>query len=253
MRLSSTTRAGSSKPGTTPPRAQGFAFDNESPRHKVYLEPFRLADRLVTAGEWLEFMPTTATGVRSSGSPTAGTPCRSTVGTRRSTGGDDGPDGWSVFTLNGRRPVEPDEPVVHVSHYEADAFARWSGARLPDRVRVGARDRAALRRARARRTVRLGAAARALHPAAAPAAGDGLRPGVRRRVAVDGERLPPLPAIPPAAGAVGEYNGKFMSSQMVLRGSACITPAGHARPTYRNFFPPVSRWMFAGLRLAADA
>jgi len=229
----------------------GFAFDNESPRHKVYVEPFRLADRLVTAGEWLAFIADD--GYRR---PelwlSDGWYAVQEHEWRAPLYWRDDADGWSVFTLNGWRPLAPDEPVVHVSHYEADAFARWSGARLPtenewehavaslDTVdpRAGLPDTAP-RRAR-------------LHPGPAPES-----PGL---VQASGEvwqwtasAYLPYPRFTPAAGAVGEYNGKFMSGQMVLRGGACVTPAGHARATYRNFFPPASRWMFGGLRLAADA
>jgi ergothioneine biosynthesis protein EgtB len=164
----------------------------------------------------------------------------------------DDADGWSVFTLNGWRRVDPDEPVVHVSHYEADAFARWSGARLPTEFEwehavatfdaLDAREGLPLTEPHRTR----------LHPG--PAVD---RPGL---VQASGDvwqwtasAYLPYPRFAPAAGAVGEYNGKFMSGQMVLRGGACVTPAGHTRATYRNFFPPVSRWMFGGLRLAADA
>ena len=233
------------------PAAADFAFDNESPRHKVYLEPFRIADRLVTAGEWLEFMDDD--GYRrpelwlSDGWYAV-----------QDYGWDsplywrnDGPDGWSAFTLNGWRPVEPSEPVVHVSHYEADAFARWSGARLPTEFEWE-------------------------HAAASLPACDGLPDSAPRHArlhpapAATSERSAlvqaygnvwqwtasaylPYPRFAPAPGAVGEYNGKFMSGQMVLRGGACITPATHVRTTYRNFFPPGSRWLFGGVRLAADA
>ena len=230
-----------------------FAFDNESPRHKVYLEPFRIADRLVTSGEWLEFI---ADGgyrqpelwlsdgwyaVQEHG-------WNAPVYWRC-----DGNDGWSSYTLNGRRPIELDEPVVHVSHYEADAFARWAGARLPTEFEW---EHAVASRCPPSDPQSSGLTASAphgtrLHPGAAPA-GAGLRQAFGDVWQWTASAYLPYPRFTPAAGAVGEYNGKFMSSQMVLRGSACITPAGHARTTYRNFFPPSSRWMFAGLRLAAD-
>jgi ergothioneine biosynthesis protein EgtB len=228
--------------------AKSFAFDNESPRHRVYLEPFRIADRLVTADEWLEFM---ADGgyerpelwLSDGWYAVQENEWRAPLYWR------DGPDGWSVYTLSGWRPIQPGEPVVHVSHYEADAFARWSGARLPTEFEW--------EHAAASVTARSGlpdsAPQRArLHPAPAPG-GDGM-------VQVFGDvwqwtasAYLPYPRFVPAAGAVGEYNGKFMSGQMVLRGGACVTPASHVRVTYRNFFPPGSRWMFGGVRLAADA
>jgi ergothioneine biosynthesis protein EgtB len=232
----------------------GFTFDNETPRHKVYLEPFRIADRLVTAGEWLAFMDDNAYGraelwlsdgwyaVQEHG-------WDAPLYWRR-----DGRAGWEVFTLGGWRPVDENEPVVHVSHYEADAFARWSGARLPTEFEwehamaapntVANPDRAGLSE-----SAPTGAR---LHPAAARA-GDPIAQAYGDVWQWTASAYLPYPRFAPAAGAVGEYNGKFMSGQMVLRGSACITPARHARATYRNFFPPGSRWLFGGVRLAADA
>ena len=232
----------------------GFSFDNECPRHKVYLEPFRFADRLVTAGEWMEFM--------ADGGYRQPELWLSDGWYAVQENGWDAPaywrhdesDGWSCFTLTGRRPIDPAEPVVHVSHYEADAFARFAGARLPtefewehaveseatplERECSGLPD-SAPRRAR-------------LQPAPATG-GSGLRQAFGDVWQWTASAYLPYPRFAPAPGAVGEYNGKFMSGQMVLRGSACITPRGHARPTYRNFFPPSSRWMFAGLRLASNA
>jgi formylglycine-generating enzyme required for sulfatase activity len=200
-----------------------FAFDNESPRHRVYLEPFRLADGWYAVQEHQWDSPLYWR--------------------------DEGPDGWSVFTLNGRRPVEPSEPVVHVSHYEADAFARWRGARLPTEFEW----EHAIEALPARAGLPDGAPARArLHPAPAPE-GEGLTQAFGDAWQWTASAYLPYPRFAPAAGAVGEYNGKFMSGQMVLRGGACVTPASHVRVTYRNFFPPGSRWLFGGVRLAADA
>jgi ergothioneine biosynthesis protein EgtB len=215
----------------------------------VYLEPFRIADRLVTAGEWLEFID--------DGGYARPELWLSDGWYAVQEHGWDAPlywrhddaESWSVFTLGGRRPVHPSEPVVHVSHYEADAFARWRGARLPTEfewehamesfpARAGLPDRAP---DRAR-----------LHPAAAPP-DDELVQAFGEVWQWTGSAYLPYPRFAPAAGAVGEYNGKFMSGQMVLRGGACITPASHVRGSYRNFFPPGSRWMFGGVRLAADA
>lgn len=237
--------------GHDPDRSESgaFAFDNESPRHRVYLEPFRIADRLVTVGEWLEFIDDGGYARPELWLSDGWYAVQEHEWDSPLYWRDDGPDGWSVFTFSGWRPVEPSEPVVHVSHYEADAFARWRGARLPTEfewehatesvlTRAGLSDRAP---GRAR-----------LHPAAAP--------GGVELVQAFGDvwqwtasAYLPYPRFAPAAGAVGEYNGKFMSSQMVLRGGACITPASHVRVTYRNFFPPGSRWLFGGVRLAADA
>jgi ergothioneine biosynthesis protein EgtB len=227
-----------------------FAFDNESPRHRVYLEPFAIADRLVTAGEWLAFIDDG--GYRrpelwlSDGWYAVQEHDWCAPSYWRA---DD--DGWSVFTLGGWMPLDLAEPVVHVSHYEADAFARWWGGRLPTEFEwehavatLGRSDTVGGLPFHAPHDVRL-------HPS--PAGTEGFAQAFGEVWQWTASAYLPYPRFAPAAGAVGEYNGKFMSGQMVLRGGACITPAGHARATYRNFFPPASRWMFGGLRLATDA
>jgi len=237
--------------------SSAFAFDNESPRHRVYLEPFRIADRLVTAGEWLEFMADGGYARPELWLSDGWYAVQEHEWDSPLYWRDDGSDGWSVFTLNGWRPVQPSEPVVHVSHYEADAFARWRSARLPTEFEwEHAVDSPAARDSQAPPPgpgLPDSAPQRArLHPAPATG-GDGLVQAVGDVWQWTASAYLPYPRFSPAPGAVGEYNGKFMSGQIVLRGGACITPASHARVTYRNFFPPGSRWMFGGVRLAADA
>jgi ergothioneine biosynthesis protein EgtB len=194
----------------------GFHFDNEGPRHRVWLEPFAIASHLVSNGAFEAFI---------------------------ADGGYRRPElwmseGWAVvqqrgwqaprywrgaweFSLAGRRPRSPAAPVRHLSWFEADAYARWAGARLPSEAEW-----------------ELAAAGGAL-PQAHGALWQWTASPYR-----------PYPGFTPAAGAVGEYNGKFMTSQFVLRGSCFLTPLGHERLSYRNFYPPASRWMAAGLRLA---
>ena len=223
--------------------AQGnFAFDNEQPRHRVLLAPFRLASRLTTCGEYLRFIED---------------------------GGYSRPelwlsDGWhfvqtqdiraplywiersgerQLFTLGGLRPVQSGEPVVHVSFYEADAFARWCGKRLATEFEWEA---AASNEPVNGNLLDLAS----LHPQAARQdetqfygdAWEWTRSGYE-----------PYPGFKPWPGVASEYNGKFMCGQMVLRGGSCATPADHIRPGYRNFFPPPARWQFSGIRLAEDA
>jgi ergothioneine biosynthesis protein EgtB len=221
----------------------GFAFDNESPRHRVWLEPFRLAGRLSTCGEYLAFIEDDGyarpelwlsdgwSAVQHEGwtAPLYWS-------------GQDG--GRSVFTLSGTRPLDPAEPVCHLSYYEADAFARWSDRRLPSEAEWE------LASARAAQDGRL-ADGGLFHPR--PAQGPGLTQMIGDLWEWTGSPYVAYPRYRPPAGAVGEYNGKFMSGQMVLRGGAAVTPAGHVRPTYRNFFPPGARWAFSGVRLAQDA
>ena len=227
-------------------QGQGFAFDNEGPRHKVWLEPFRLASRLATCGDYLAFMADG--GYRrpelwlSDGWSTVLEAGWEAPLYWRS----DDAGAWSVFTLAGRKPLDPGEPVSHLSYYEADAFARWSGARLPTEAEWES----------AAATVGPGVPGAfaddgRLHPA--PAVG----PGPQQMLGDLWEwTMSPYVGYPryrPPEGAVGEYNGKFMSGQMVLRGGAAVTPADHIRITYRNFFPPAARWAFSGVRLASDA
>jgi dimethylhistidine N-methyltransferase len=230
---------------------RGFHFDNEAPRHDVLLRPFALADRLTSCGDWLAFiddggyhrpelwMSDGWATVQEQG-------WQAPLYWERADGGR----AWQVFTLGGLRPLDPAEPVVHVSWYEADAFARWAGARLPTEQEWEA----------------------VAHPLGA----EGLEgsfldvdvlhprpPGPHRHGSPPRQLFgevwqwtsspySPYPGFHPAEGAVGEYNGKFMVNQHVLRGGCAVTPPGHARTTYRNFFPPSARWAFSGLRLATD-
>jgi ergothioneine biosynthesis protein EgtB len=226
----------------------GFAFDNETPRHRVWLDPFRLASRPVTCGEFAEFVAAGGyaepefwlsdgwTTVLQQG-------WEAPLYWRRAD------DGWRIFTLSGEKRLDPAEPVVHVSFYEADAYAKWAGKRLPTEAEweVAA--------AGVSLTGNLGDS-RLYHPR--PDAGGREGAGGLRQLIGDiwewtASPYTPYPRFRAPAGAIGEYNGKFMSGQMVLRGGAAVTPANHIRTTYRNFFPPSARWAFSGLRLAEDA
>jgi len=224
-----------------------FAFDNETPRHKVWLEPFALAARPVSCGEYREFIADggydRAEFWLSDGWATVQEQAwRAPLYWRC----DDGE--WSLFTLSGRRRLQPDEPVCHVSFYEADAFAKWTGKRLPTEAEWEA--------AAVGLPVAGNFADRNLyHPApdaGPPSNGLGLRQMFGDVWEWTASPYSAYPRFRAAAGAVGEYNGKFMCNQLVLRGGAAVTPAGHVRPTYRNFFPPAARWAFGGLRLAED-
>jgi ergothioneine biosynthesis protein EgtB len=221
----------------------GFAFDNEGPRHRVFLHRHALADRAVTNGEWLSFIEAggysdprlwLADGwawVRENG-------IEAPLYWQRRDGG------WQRFALDGLAPVDPAEPVCHVSYYEAEAFARWAGARLP----TEAEWEAAAAAHDPRSGNQLDEAA-APHPMPAPAGAAGFFGDVWEWT---GSAYLPYPGFAAPEGTVGEYNGKFMVSQMVLRGGSCATPRGHARASYRNFFYPHQRWMFSGLRLARN-
>ncbi|WP_435417177.1 ergothioneine biosynthesis protein EgtB [Parerythrobacter aurantius] len=213
----------------------GFAFDNEGPRHRVLLEPFALAGTLVSNAEWQAF-------IDDGGYRTASL-WLSDGWAWVQANGIAAPDYWREdehFTLQGWKPRDPDAPVTHISFYEADAFASWAGARLPTEFEWEA-------------------IARSHDPAggnqldaAGPAAPIGSASLYGDCWQFTRSAYLPYPRYTPPPGAVGEYNGKFMSGQVVLRGASCATPRGHSRASYRNFFYPHQRWQFTGLRLAKD-
>jgi ergothioneine biosynthesis protein EgtB len=223
----------------------GFAFDCETPRHEVLLSPHALASRPVSNAEYREF-------IRDGGYE------RATLWMA---------EGWDVvqregwraplywdasyeqeFTLAGLRAIDPQAPVSHISFYEADAFARWAGARLPTEAEW--ETAAASLPSTALAEANLADAGR-LHPSPPPE-GPGLQQMFGDVWEWTGSPYVAYPRFRPAAGAIGEYNGKFMCGQWVLRGGSCATPAGHLRPSYRNFFYPRDRWQFMGVRLARD-
>jgi ergothioneine biosynthesis protein EgtB len=230
------------------PRSAGFAFDNEGPRHRAYVAPFALASMLVTNGEFLRFIDDG--GYRR---PelwlSAGFDAATAQGWHAPLYWSVDDEGrWSTFTLHGQTPIDPNAPVTHVSYYEADAYARWANARLPTEYEWELVARTLPVRGNF-------ADGGALHPLALTSAPP---PGAPAQMYGDTwewtqSAYLPYPGYHAAEGAIGEYNGKFMSGQMVLRGGSCATPPGHVRATYRNFFPPDARWQFSGMRLARDA
>jgi ergothioneine biosynthesis protein EgtB len=225
-----------------------FAFDNEERRHRVFLDAYRLGSRLVTNAEYLRFMGD-AGYERPEFWLSMGWATVQQEGWQAPLyWQQEDHGGWSQYTLAGLRPVDLAEPVAHVSYFEADAYARWAGARLPTEAEWEV----------AAETVPIGGnfvETGRFHPAALdPSLANG---GLAQMFGDVWEwtqsSYSPYPGFQIAPGALGEYNGKFMCNQYVLRGGSCATPQSHIRPTYRNFFPPDARWQFSGVRLAKDA
>jgi ergothioneine biosynthesis protein EgtB len=218
-----------------------FAFDNETPQHPAYLQDYWLSARLVTQADYLEFME--AGGYQQPQWWLAeGWAAVQTQGWQSPLYWESLDGEWQIMTLSGLRPLALEDPVCHVSFFEADAFARWKGKRLPTEAEWE------------------------MAASSLPVRGNLLEQGYFHPIPAQARTRPdqmfgdvwewtqsaytPYPGFKPAAGAVGEYNGKFMCNQMVLRGGSCATPHSHIRATYRNFFSPASRWQFSGIRLA---
>ena len=229
--------------------ADGFAFDNETPRHPVLLQPYRIADRLVTNGDYRAFIADG--GYKrpefwlSDGWATVQAQSWQAPGYWQREA-EDAP--WHVFTLHGLRRLDESEPVAHVSFFEAAAYAAWAGKRLPTEFEWEA-------------TAAKGMSGRDLdptrpHPRALIGGADNPEGGLRQATGEVWQwtrsSYDPYPGFKPLGGALAEYNGKFMVGQVILRGGSCVTPEGHTRPSYRNFFPPSARWQFSGIRLAED-
>jgi ergothioneine biosynthesis protein EgtB len=237
----------------------GFAFDNEGPRHRQWLVPYALASRLATQGEWLDFIADGGYSdprwwLSAGWDWVRAQRIHAPLYWRRTE--PDAHPGWQVFTLHGLVPPEPHAPVVHVSLYEADAFARWSAAQqqLPLRLATEAEwEHAAAPQTELQIAGGHFVEAGNWHPQ--PANGDGAAPLQMFGDAWEwtSSSYAPYAGFQPWAGAVGEYNAKFMINQYVLRGGSCATPRAHIRASYRNFFAADARWQFTGVRLASDA
>lgn len=223
----------------------GFAYDNEQPRHREFVEPFELASRLVTNGEYMAFMHAGGYG-RAELWLSAGWDAVQQNQWTEPFYWEKRDGKWHAFTLGGMREVDENEPVCHLSYFEADALARWAGARLPSEAEweIGV--------AGCEREDGNFVEAGRFHPAAATGAGRGLQQMYGDVWEWTRSQYTPYAGFQSAPGAVGEYNGKFMCNQFVLRGGSCATSVTHIRPTYRNFFAPDVTWQFTGVRLARD-
>ncbi len=238
----------------------GFAFDNEGPRHSAFLRPYALANRLTTHGEWAQFIADGAYReprwwLAAGWDWVRAERIEAPLYWRRSAGGSGAGDDWHSFTLHGLVPIDPHTPVTHISLYEADAYAHWAGAqhgqdwRLPGEAEW---EHAAAPHEAEGIAAGNFVETQALHPVPVARA----RPGLMQLYGDVWEwtrsSYGPYPGFKAWEGAAGEYNGKFMLDQTVLRGGSCVTPRSHVRASYRNFFPAPARWQFNGLRLARD-
>jgi ergothioneine biosynthesis protein EgtB len=243
-------------------RGHGFAYDNESPQHRVFLNDYQLADRLVTTGEYIKFIADD--GYRN---PRWWLSLGWQMVFRERWNAplywQKIDEKWFHFTLSGLQPIDPTLPVCHVSYFEADAYARWSGARLPTEAEWEVASHAS--DLDGNFADRLMTSRMNIHPCAARAPNIHEKQDRSHQASTFQLRqlfgdtwewtnspYVPYPGYAPPDGAIGEYNGKFMCGQYVLRGGSCATPSGHVRNTYRNFFPPEARWQFSGVRLARD-
>jgi len=224
-------------------QGEGFAFDNEGPRHRQIVEPFELGSRLVTNEEFIAFIDDGGYQ-RPELWLSDGWAAVQSYNWIAPLYWQRGDGDWMHFTLSGLLPIRASEPVCHVSYYEADAYARWCGARLPTEFEWEVAAQSVAARGN---FVESGA----LRPLPSVDAGVGQLFGDVWEWT--SSSYAPYPGYQPSAGALGEYNGKFMCNQMVLRGGSCATPQSHIRATYRNFFPPQARWQFSGIRLARRA
>ncbi len=223
---------------------EGFSYDNETPQHKEYVEPFSLASRLITNGEYIKFIEDRCYNKPelwlSDGAATVASEKWEVPFYWKKIDGD-----WWNFKLTGFKKVNPDEPVCHVSFYEADAFARWIGARLP----TEAEWEVAASNLKIKGNF---VENKNFHPVPVEKGESELKQMFGDVWEWTRSSYSPYPGYKTLPGALGEYNGKFMSGQMVLRGGSCATSETHIRKTYRNFFPPNARWQFMGIRLAKD-
>jgi ergothioneine biosynthesis protein EgtB len=235
--------------GHDPSRDGAFHFDNEAPRHRVWLRDYQIASRPVTCGDFTDFIDDGGYRRHELWLSLGWDWVRAQQRRAPLYWSD---DGARCFTLHGEQPLDRDAPLPHLSCFEADAYARWAGARLPTEAEWEA---AAARVPR--RTHDNLLESESLHPLPARHDGGQAKGGLAQLYGDAWEwtssAYAPYPGFAPAAGALGEYNGKFMVNQQVLRGGSCATPGAHIRASYRNFFPPGARWQWSGIRLARDA